>query len=176
MRGELIEEPRNSIFIVTYLWILRYMHDRLLNRPTKRRFILSLALLGLFIREHVKFNDEIDQSQGQLGFLGYLPQFTGIFGALFLVQFFVLGKHDGDGHVEQEQRAHDHAADKVEDHDQLVVGVHVDVHDLGPALHRDALEDRQERESDVVETSYSPVEFLHVCLLVALLSGQIVLN
>lgn len=93
-----------------------------------------------------------------------LSQFFNVSLGFLLVQLFVLVEHDCNCHVEKEEGANHHAANAVKDHYEPLVGVHVDVHDLSPAFHSDALENSQECETYVVEISYSPVKLLHICV------------
>ena len=100
----------------------------------------------------VLIDQEIRQRRRKLDLHPYLLEIlTVLLIRLILIQLLILHEHDCNGQIEQEERADHDTKHEVNLHEPGRVGVLVNVHDLGPALHGDALEDSQKCEAYVVE-------------------------
>jgi len=84
--------------------------------------------------------------------------------SLVFVKLLVLHEHDRDCQIEQEERTYYHTHDEVHLHEPSCIRVFVNVHDLGPALHSDALEDSEEGACNIVKVGDAVVQLVDVCI------------
>ena len=80
------------------------------------------------------------------------------------VQLLVFHKHYGDCQVQEEERANQDAHNKVKVHEPWLVCVHVNIHDLCPPFHSNALENGEKSVEYVVEVNKAVVERLYVSI------------
>ena len=84
---------------------------------------------------------------------------------LILVKLLVFHEHDCYRQVQEEERADDDAGCKVEVDEPPKIRILIDVHNLCPALHGDALENGKESSQAIVEVRDSIVEFFDLKVL-----------
>ena len=78
------------------------------------------------------------------------------------VQLLILHQHDSDCQIKEEERADDYAQDEVHYNEPGSVSILVNIHDLGPTFHGDALKDSQEGGANVVEVREAIVQLVDV--------------
>ena len=139
---------------------MRFCSKKLLY---KRVFCFQQLAGAALDLDTVLFDEEVRESRRQLDGHSYLPQFFIVLGVrLGLIKLLVLHEHDRDGQVEQKERANNDAHDEVGDDKLFHIDVLVDVHDLGPSFHCDALENGQEGVDNIVEVGQAPIELIEI--------------